>query len=376
MRNNKFIFITLSMVFLMCIYLVDNSRYREIKSASIVKSTFEDSSLNKDKQDETESFKSVGNYYLANDNWILGKFSKVLSVDRINEDANAINEVASICKDLGKDTYFVSLPHKTNMLRHLYPKSIDTKTIDVNKEELKKGLDNNKIKFLDVDEVFLSNFSKDELEKFYFKTDHHWNGLGAYEAFKIMISEMDLGLSEQKIEAYFSKYNTLLSNKKIFVGSYNRKLDFPVKENDITSYVYKDGAKYDYYFSDTKNDIKIKEKDIVATLRYKDAWDYGGAYMRGTNCNILKIKNENSLTDKKVLVFRDSYQAPMTWLLADAFKEVEIIDPRYIENIDMTYEQIIRRSDSDTVLFLYNSFGFDGMIKEMINKGITSKVNN
>ena len=116
--------------------------------------------------------------------------------------------------------------------------------------------------------------------------------------------------------------------------------------------------------------IIISEKNIMATLRKKDSWDYGGAYMRGTNCNILKIRNKNSLSDKKVLVFRDSYQAPMTWLLADVFKEVEIIDPRYIENIDMTYEDMIVNSKSDIVMFMYNSFGFEGMIKEMIEKGI------
>nr|WP_200865878.1 hypothetical protein [Clostridioides mangenotii] len=57
-------------------------------------------------------------------------------------------------------------------------------------------------------------------------------------------------------------------------------------------------------------------------------------------------------------------------LLADVFSQVEIIDPRYIENIDLTYDQIIRNSDSDIVLFMYNSFGFGDMIKEMIDKGI------
>lgn len=60
----------------------------------------------------------------------------------------------------------------------------------------------------------------------------------------------------------------------------------------------------------------------------------------------------------------------MTLMLADLFSQVEIVDPRYIENLDMTYEDIIKRSDSDIVLFMYNSFGFEGMIKEMIDKGI------
>ncbi len=60
----------------------------------------------------------------------------------------------------------------------------------------------------------------------------------------------------------------------------------------------------------------------------------------------------------------------MTWMLADTFKELEILDPRYIKNIDMTYDEIIKNSNANVVLFMYNSFGFAGMIQEMIDKGI------
>lgn len=31
-----------------------------------------------------------------------------------------------------------------------------------------------------MDEFFLDNFNEKELEQLYFKTDHHWNGVGAY----------------------------------------------------------------------------------------------------------------------------------------------------------------------------------------------------
>ncbi|QUH19430.1 hypothetical protein [Alkaliphilus sp. B6464] len=72
-----------------------------------------------------------------------------------------------------------------------------------------------------------------------------------------------------------------------------------------------------------------------------------------------------------MLVFRDSYQAPTTLMFADLFSEVQFIDPRNIENIKMSYEEIIQNSDSDIVVFMYNSSGFDSMIKNMIDKGIS-----
>ena len=57
-------------------------------------------------------------------------------------------------------------------------------------------------------------------------------------------------------------------------------------------------------------------------------------------------------------------------MFADLFSEVEIVDPRNIQNIDMSYKEMIENSDADIVMFMYNSFGFDDMIDAMIDKGI------
>lgn len=348
--------------------LTQNAKHLQVP----VESVFKEKSLNNKGPKINSNKQIIGNYYLGEDNWILGKFSKLLPDNKIKQYSNVINELAESSTKVGKDVYFISMTHKTNMLKHLYPKFVDNKeNIDINKNAFKANLNLNNTKFIDIDKYFLNIFSEKELEKFYFKTDHHWNGLGAFEGFKFMVKDIDLaGLSHKELDEHFSKYKTLINKEKFLKGSYNSKLGFPIKERDYASYVYLKNANYEYFISDTKKDTKIKEDKIIASLRNKDSWDYGGAYMRGTHCNILKIKNKKALTNKKALVFRDSYQAPMTLLLADVFSQVEIIDPRYIENIDLTYDQIIRNSDSDIVLFMYNSFGFGDMIKEMIDKGI------
>jgi hypothetical protein len=366
----KFILVSFALI-LSAFPLIDSldKNINEVKTSE--KYVFKEVSKNNKIYKQNFNGQSMGNYYIGGNNWILGKFSKVLSEDRIKELSDAINELSGIGKKLGKDTYFVSLAHKTNMLKHLYPEFVTNRdNIDINKKALKSQLNLKNITFIDSDEYFLNNFKQKDLEKFYFKTDHHWNGLGAYEGFKFMVRNMNLGLSDERLENYFNQYKTLIINKKEFIGSYNRKLGFPIKEKDLTSYVYLEDSKYEYFKSDTKKDNEIKEEYIIASFRNKNSWDYGGAYMRGTDCNILKVKNNKALTNKKVLIFRDSYQAPMTWLLSDFFSQVEIVDPRYIENLDMSYEEIIKNSDSDIVLFMYNSFGFEGMIKEMIDKGI------
>lgn len=314
----------------------------------------------------------VGNYYLGKDNWILGMFPKVLTSAELNKYADTINELAKISTNMGKDVYFTLTPHKTNMLKHLYPKFVDNKeNINTNKESFKSRLNPNIITFLDGDEDMLNKFGERELEKLYFKTDHHWNGTGAFEGFKLMAEKLDLGISPEKLQEHFSKYKLMEYNQKDFIGSYNRNLNMIVDEEEYPIYVYLENQSYNYFLNDGEKDKKVQEEDVIATLRNRNKWDYGGAYIRGNVCNILKIKNNNAITDKKILVFRDSYQAPTTLMFADLFSEVQFVDPRNIENIKMSYEEIIQNSDSDIVMFMYNSSGFDSMIKNMIDKGIS-----
>lgn len=341
-------------------YYNDQFAFREEMNKIYKKSEI---SLNKTK---------VGNYYLGKNNWILGQFSHLLSDDKIYKYTIALHKTSEIANQLDKSVYYVSTPHKTNMLKHLYPNYVDNKkNIDINKNELKSSLEPDLINFIDLDEDFLNRFSDKEREKLYFKTDHHWNGLGAFEGFKSMISKMDLGISEDKLNSFFKEYKIKTVKDKEFIGSYNRNLDMLVKEKEYPIYVYRDNEDYKFYKNDGKKDKHIKIDEVIATQKDDKEWDYGGAYMRGASCNILKIKNDKALTDKKILLFRDSYEAPMTLMFADVFKEVEIVDPRNISDLDMTYEDIIKNSDSNIVMFMYNSFGFYDMIKVMIEKGIS-----
>ena len=329
---------------------------------------FRDEMISINKKSEVKLNKTeVGNYYLVDDNWILGKFPKQLSEQQLNDYSNAINELSEVSYSLDKDVYFTMMPHKTNVLKHLYPKYVDnTENIDINKNEIRSRIETDIVTYIDMDDYMLNNFSQDELEKLYFKTDHHWTGIGAFENFKMMASKMDLGVSQEELDKHFDRYKTLTIKNKDFIGSYNQNLDMLVEEEEYVNYAYTDNAQYTYEL----NSKKKKEEEVIATSRNDKEWDYGGAYIRGAQTNILNIKNEDALVDKKILIFRDSYQAPTTWLFADLFSEVEIADPRNIDKIDKTYKEIIEESNSDMVMFMYNSSGFDSMVKTMIDKGI------
>lgn len=304
----------------------------------------------------------IKNYYLLDDNWIMPTPVKVMSEKELKDTANEINELSKIAIDSNKKVYYASTPHKESMLTHLYPKHTDgLENALNNKNAFKSYLDLENINFIDVDEHFLKEFNESQREDLYFKTDHHWNGIGAYEGFKDIIEDMNIVNNIS-----WNNYTQTKLDKGYFLGSYNKNLNNLVKEDETIPYVHlKNKPNYEYYKFDGKTETKGKEDDFVATSKNKDEILYGGAYMFGDACSILKIRNEDALSDKKLLILRDSYQAPTSWLFSDMFSEVQLVDPRHIEKLDISIDDIIRDSDADLVMFMYNTTDFKMMIDVM-----------
>lgn len=301
----------------------------------------------------------VKNYYLLDDNWIMPTPSKVMSEKELKDTANEINELSKIAVNLNKKVYYVSTPHKESMLKHLYPKYTDgLENALNNKNNFKSYLDLKNINIIDIDEHFLKELSESQREDLYFKTDHHWNGIGAYEGFKFIIEDMNIANNIS-----WDNYIKTMFDRGYFLGSYNKNLNNLVKEDETIPYVHlKDKPNYEYYKYDGKTETKCNEKDVIGTRRNEKEILYGGAYMFGNACSILKIRNEDALSNKKLLIIRDSYQAPTSWLFADMFLEVQLVDPRHVESIDLSIDDIIRDSDADIVMFMYNTTDFKMMI--------------
>lgn len=304
----------------------------------------------------------IKSYYLLDNNWIMPTPSKVMTDKDLKATANVINELSQISLENNMQVYYASTPHKESMLTHLYPKYTDGLDNSLNnKNKFKEYVDTENINFIDVDKYFLSKFTESQRENLYFKTDHHWNGIGAYEGFKCIIEEMNV-----VDEVSWDEYTTTIFDRGYFLGSYNKNLNKLVQEDESIPYVHlKNKPNYEYFKFDGKNDVKGKEEDFVATRKKEEEILYGGAYMFGNACSILKIRNEDALSDKKILILRDSYQAPTSWLFADIFSEVQLVDPRYIKTLEMSIDDIIRNSDADIVMFMYNTRDFEMMINIM-----------
>lgn len=302
---------------------------------------------------------NVRGYYIIDNKWIMPGNVAQQNEEEIEKISNKLNEFAKKINKDGREVFYVSTPCKSQALNHLYPKYAEKGFVLKNLSEFESKLDKKYIDFINLDKYFYNEFSSKEKEKMYFKTDHHWNELGAFEGFKYIIENMNILNGNQKSlisNGNFLKYEI---TDRDFIGSYNRNLFYLFSKDENIPYVKsKQNNKYEFLNYNGNEYNPMDEKLLISTERDSKEITYGGAYTN--DIPLYKIVNKDAPINKKILIVRDSYQAPTTLLFADLFNEVEILDPR--NTIDATVSKAIDKSNPDIVMFMFNSETYGNMV--------------
>ena len=74
-------------------------------------------------------------------------------------------------------------------------------------------------------------------------------------------------------------------------------------------------------------------------------------YLDGAS-SFIEIYNDNSKTDKELIIFRDSFASSITPLLTEYYKKITLIDNRYINSSN--YLNLIEFNNQD-ILFMYST---------------------
>jgi len=177
-------------------------------------------------------------------------------------------------------------------------------------------------------------------EYIYFRTDHHWTGLGAYYAYAQFCKSR--GLPCDPIESY----ETMEHHP--YLGSFYRSVggDAKMKANPDTVTVYrvkvpyemrcqtKDGRELQIFLSQPPEALANTEEKYIAF----GAGDYP----------YNKIITENS-TGRKLMLIRESYAAAFTPFLLENYDEIHIVDFRYYKG---DIGKLIRDTGVTEALFL------------------------
>lgn len=304
---------------------------------------------------------TVRNHYIIDNEWIMPKVVNKQDDKTIESVSNKLNEYVKQITKYGRKIYYVSTPCKSQALNHLYPKYVQEGFALDNVSRFGDRLDKGYINFINIDKYFDQNFTEEEKENMYFKTDHHWNGVGAFEGFKHIINDMSIPYNSNMLleDEVFEQINITDKN---FIGSYNRNLFYILSQKENIPYIYsKNSENYKYFNNNGSYYYEVEKNALISTEKDLNDITYGGCYT--ADIPLYKIVNEDAPIDKKIMIIRDSYQAPTTLLFAELFKSVEILDPR--NNIDITPSKAIKMYDPDIVMFMFNSETYNWMVDKI-----------
>jgi hypothetical protein len=251
----------------------------------------------------------INDIFVTRGKWLLPLLTVTVDEKGIKEQAEKLNAFNKELQSQGKLLYLVFTPYKGYVLKHLYPSyATGLNAIPQNLKLYTDSFDEHKINYSDIDNYFLNNYTKKNLESFYFKTDHHWNIFGAYEGTKYVIENLAKSSKDFKnLRINDSEYKKTYIKNKVFSGSYNRSLYNLIDINEAIPYM-NNVNKPDYKFFLYENGAFVEKKfeELYFSGRNSETVPYEQVYAQGLP--YYKITNQSAKTDKKSEVGREILQ--------------------------------------------------------------------
>ncbi len=287
---------------------------------------------NEENEDANVNVEQVGGLLSIGDS-VVERFGGVESVAK--EYANTISEYADILDD--KNVYNLIIPTHVEFI--LPKKYADlSKSQSENIDYIKSNLRNNVI-FVDA----YSKLKEHKDEYIYFRSDHHWTGLGAYYAYTAFAESVNLNT--------INLYDYESNKKEGFLGTlYNASKEVMLKENPDYVEYYNVGA--DLKTTLYKNSSLDNPVETTLYADYASGGNSYGVFLHGDNA-LMKVENENSETDKAVIVIKESYGNAFAPYLTPHYKQTYILDPRYFKG---NLVDFINENNIDDVVFINNIF--------------------
>ena len=250
---------------------------------------------------------------------------------------NAMTAFAQKHSDLKQ--YALIAPNSVNILKSKLPAFAPADDQNPWIDNLKDSLTSAGVTFIDIRDTFTDHKTED----LYYHTDHHWTTLGAYYAYLQAAAVMGIDTSSDSYDKapVSQTFKGTLSAKSGFRSGETDELDvfLPNGDNTLSSVVnYVDEQKKSASFYDTS---KLNTRDKYALF-------FGGNHAQ------IKISTPTE-SNNTLLVLKDSYANSFVPFLAQHYRKIIMIDPRYYYG---DLEQLLQVENVQEVLYLYNANTF------------------
>ena len=215
-----------------------------------------------------------------------------------------------------------------------------------------------KYEFFNMIEAMSCEISEQEMKKYFYNSDHHWNVYGALLGAKLLARYLnDKHGCNFPLEYLAPDCFKVKRYPKAFVGSLGKKLHAPyMKDHSPEDFeILIPSYKTDFTVSLPHKNISRKggflETMIFATPeRLRPSGNSYSIFLNG-NEKIVRIINHNVKTGKKLLFIKNSYVNAMAPYLALFCKEVVLIDVRKFKDWQTVY-RAIKAEKPDIVLYM------------------------
>lgn len=284
--------------------------------------------------------------YLGKDKYLM-QIPEAPDQENVQENLDAINEFAD--RNVSLRTNVMIVPNAVSVIDDYLPKGAPVRDQKKDMSDIKKQLSDN-IQFIDVTSVLEKHVD----EQIYYKTDHHWTSRGARYGFEAAVEQ--LGISEPVSD--YEVYTVAVD----FSGTLASTSGYHKTKDSVEVYAPKD-VEVEYLVSDSDDPEKRPTMYDKDALKKKDKYQvfFGG------NHSMVDVTTANE-TDKRLIIFKDSYANCFVQFLFPYYNEIVMIDPRYYyDNI----QRVIENEEITDVLFLYNidTFLNDNSIADVLVEG-------
>ena len=180
-------------------------------------------------------------------------------------------------------------------------------------------------------------------EELYYRTDHHWNSLGAYYGYQTWAEAMGYPVISYDTDSM----ETVSEN---FLGTLYSKIPIPMAPDTITYF-----PATEYLPVRLTYDMTM-ERDSFYEKKYLDTTNQYG-YFLDDNHALIEIDTCNS-NGKTLFIIKDSYANCMIPLMAMHYDKIYVVDLRYMNGRLFPFMESCKKQSEMDVLVLYNCVHF------------------
>lgn len=276
--------------------------------------------------------------------------------------ADAIAELAAFSEGEGAQFLYVLSPAKMDAENALLlPGERDHS--NENGDELLSALRTAGVDTLDLRKNLAQ--TPQQIEQYFFRTDHHWNFTGAFEAYRIITAEIAARFPEAGIDLSRADISNWEAHtlKDWMLGSQGKRTGIYFGgTDDITYYTplfaadsscgipaYSGGSAY---YEGSFEEANLRADEYIASRPdYFTSSPYdmyiGGEYA------LVRHRSDSAPSKLRVVIVKDSFVLPVQAFLSTQFQYIDVLDPRY--DSEDTVAEHIRAVQPDIVIVMLSA---------------------